>query len=78
MDKVLEAIGAMLIFGALFVAVVTLIDNSSIEIALVAAMTWSGPIFVAGLLIAAFGNMIGHMKAMRSALEKMAKTNNQV
>ena len=80
MDKTLEAIGAIMIFAALVVAGITLVSGSSLDIAtsVVAAVTWSGPVFVAGLLIAAFGNMLGHMKAMRSALEQMAKTNHQV
>lgn len=73
MDKVLEAIGAIIIFGALFTAVVTIFDGGSLEVAIVTAVTLSGPSFVAGLLIAAFGNIIGHLKAIRSATAEQAK-----
>jgi O-antigen ligase len=42
-------------------------------LALVASMTWAIPAIVGFVLIAAFGSMLGQLKAIRAATERQAE-----
>ncbi|MDA5240622.1 hypothetical protein EXN32_25200 [Agrobacterium tumefaciens] len=75
MDKFLEIVGAIGVCLVLLVLIVLIFSTRGgpdAALALVAALPWAFPAIVGFVIIAAFGNMLGQLKAIREASERQA------
>lgn len=75
MDKFLEIVGGL---GASVVLLVMLLitansgGGSATALTILAMLPWAAPAIVGFVIIAAFGNMLGQLKAIREASERQA------
>jgi ABC-type sugar transport system permease subunit len=73
MDKFLEVIGALgvcLVLVLMGAMVINSGSGSAAFIVLMGLLPWAIPAIVGFILVAAFGNMLGQLKAIRSASER--------
>lgn len=72
MDKFLEIVGAIGVIAVLLIMAVVLVNSagSTRTIMLAAMLPWALPAIVGSVVIAAFGSMLGHLKAIRELLER--------
>ena len=76
MDKFLQVVGWVGIGIVVFFLLVVMAKAGRGEyamLALVASMTWALPAVVGFVIIAAFGSMLGQLKAIRAASERQAE-----
>ncbi|WP_421360306.1 hypothetical protein [Agrobacterium rosae] len=76
MDKFLQVVGWVGIGIVAFFLLVVMAKAGRGEyamLALVASMTWALPAVVGFVIIAAFGSMLGQLKAIRVASERQAQ-----
>jgi hypothetical protein len=75
MDKFLEVIGALGVCLVLLVMIVLTLNSgggSATAIVLMGLLPWALPAIVGFVMVAAFGNMLGQLKAIRAASERQA------
>ncbi|KAA3509680.1 hypothetical protein RMS29_023490 [Agrobacterium rosae] len=76
MDKFLQVVGWIGV-GAVALILLNVMINAGrgqyAALAVVASLTWAAPSIVGFVLIAAFGNMLGQLKAIRAASERQAE-----
>ena len=76
MDKFLEVIGMVGICAVLIIMMIV-VGNSgggtATMLTLFSLMPWAVPAVIGCVMIAAFGNMLGQLKAIRDASEKQAE-----
>lgn len=75
MDKFLETIGAIGVVGVLLIMIVIVGNSgggSATAITILGLLPWAIPAIVGFIMIAAFGNMLGQLKAIRAASERQA------
>lgn len=76
MDKFLQVVGfvgAASVVLVLLIVIFTTRRGPDVLIALAAALPWALPAMVAFVMIAAFGNMLSQLKAIRASSEKQAE-----
>ena len=76
MDTFLEIIGAVGAAAVLLFMTIIVANSgggSSTASLLVGLLSWGVPAVVGFVIIAAFGNMLGQLKAIRSATERQAE-----
>ena len=76
MDKFLEVIGALGVCLVLLVMIVLTLNSgggSATAIVLMGLLPWALPAIVGFVMVAAFGNMLGQLKAIRAASERQAE-----
>jgi hypothetical protein len=71
MGKFLEFLGGVIVIGTLVLLAMTLIPSFDMN-TLVAILPWSFPAIAGGLILVAFGSMLDHLAAIRSAAERQA------
>ncbi|PST24197.1 hypothetical protein C7U60_09795 [Mesorhizobium plurifarium] len=71
MGRFLEFLGGTIVVGTLVLLGMTLVPASDVK-TLVAALPWAFPAIAGGLLLIAFGAMVDHLAAIRSASERQA------
>ncbi|MDK1492297.1 hypothetical protein QN219_19885 [Sinorhizobium sp. 7-81] len=71
MGKFLEFLGGIITIGTLALLAMTLIPSLDIR-TLLAVLPWAFPAIAGGLILVAFGSMLDHLAAIRSAAEKQA------
>ncbi len=76
MDKLLEIIG-MIGVCAVLIIMMMVVGNSgggtATMLTLLSLLPWAVPAIIGCIIIAAFGNMLGQLKAIREASEKQAE-----
>ncbi|KQZ96883.1 hypothetical protein ASD74_06410 [Rhizobium sp. Root564] len=76
MDKFLQVVGWIGIGVVAFFLLVVMAQagrGQNAILAIVASMAWALPSIVGFVIIAAFGNMLGQLKAIRAASERQAE-----
>lgn len=76
MDKFLEVIGSLGVC-LVFIIMMMLVGNSgggdATLLMIIGLLPWAVPAMIGCVIIAAFGNMLGQLKAIREASEKQAE-----
>ena len=75
-DKFLEVIGAIGVCAVLLIMTVIVGNSgggSATAITILGLLPWGVPAIVGFIIIAAFGNMLGQLKAIRTATERQAE-----
>lgn len=75
MDKFLEIIGALgtsIVLLAMIAITANSAGGSAAALTILAMLPWAVPAIVGFVMIAAFGNMLGQLKAIREAAERQA------
>lgn len=76
MDKFLEVIGSLGVC-LVFIIMMMLVGNSgggdATLLMIIGLLPWAVPAIIGCVIIAAFGNMLGQLKAIREASEKQAE-----
>lgn len=75
MDRFLEIIGAIGVSGVLLIMIVIVGNSgggSATAITILGLLPWAVPAIVGFIMIAAFGNMLYQLKAIRAASERQA------
>jgi hypothetical protein len=76
MEKFLQWVGWLGISAVIFVLLAVMLSAARGQYAILAfagSMTWAIPAVVGFVLIAAFGSMLGQLKAIRAAAERQAE-----
>ncbi|WP_288427085.1 hypothetical protein [uncultured Agrobacterium sp.] len=76
MDKFLEVVGSLGICIVLLIMMFITVNSgggSATALVLMAMLPWAVPAIVGFVMIAAFGNMLGQLKAIRAASERQAE-----
>ena len=76
MDKFLQFVGWIGVGAVTLILLIVMITagrGQYAALAFVASLTWAAPSIAGFLLIAAFGNMLGQLKAIRAASERQAE-----
>ena len=76
MDKFLEVIGALgvcLVFIVIIAMMINSGGGSAGFIVLMGLLPWAIPALVGFVMVAAFGNMLSQLKAIRAASERQAE-----
>ena len=71
MGRFLEFLGGAIVIGTLILLVLNLFPSPDTE-TLVAILPWAFPAISGGLILVAFGAMLDHLAAIRSAAERQA------
>ncbi|ABR60281.1 hypothetical protein GOC91_28675 [Sinorhizobium medicae] len=71
MGKFLEFLGGTIVIGTLALLAMTLVPTPDVK-TLVAVLPWAFPAIASGLILVAFGAMLGHLAAIRSAADRQA------
>lgn len=71
MDKFLEIVGIAIVLLTLGVLLL-LVAGSQSPVLLIPALPWAIPSIIGGVVLAAFGSMLGQLKAIRDASERQA------
>ncbi|KQY20763.1 hypothetical protein [Rhizobium sp. Root483D2] len=71
MDKFLEVVGIAIVLLTLG-ALLLLVAGAQSPLILLPALPWAIPSIIGGVVIAAFGSMLGQLKAIRDAAERQA------
>jgi hypothetical protein len=74
-DKFLEIIGSLGVSAVLLVMIMIVGNSgggSATAITILGLLPWAVPAVVGFIIIAAFGNMLGQLKAIRAATERQA------
>ncbi|MBB4189555.1 putative membrane protein [Sinorhizobium terangae] len=72
MGTFLEFLGGVIAIGTLALLAMTLIPSLDIR-TLLAVLPWAFPAIAGGLILVAFGSMLDHLAAIRSAAEQQAE-----
>ncbi|MDX3929195.1 MAG: hypothetical protein QHC90_25765 [Shinella sp.] len=72
MDKFLEIIGLLIVVVTLFL-MVAVVKQSGDAVTLVLSLSWAVPAIIGGVILAAFGSMLGQLKAIRANSEKQTE-----
>lgn len=75
MDKFLEIIGGLGVCLVLLVVILMMVNSgggSATFIVLMGLLPWAIPAIVGFVIVAAFGNMLGQLKAIRATSERLA------
>ncbi|MQW86183.1 hypothetical protein [Sinorhizobium saheli] len=72
MGKFLEFLGGAIVLGTLALVAMTLVPSLDMK-TLVTILPWAFPAVAGGLILVAFGSMLDHLAAIRSASEKQAE-----
>ena len=76
MDKFLEVIGSLgvcLVFIIMMMLVGNCGGGDATLLMIIGLLPWAVPAIIGCVIIAAFGNMLGQLKAIREASEKQAE-----
>lgn len=76
MDKFLEVIGALGVCLVLLVVILMMVNSgggSPTFIVVMGLLPWAIPAIVGFVIVAAFGNMLGQLKAIRASSERQAE-----
>jgi uncharacterized membrane protein len=71
MGRFLEFLGGAIVIGTLVLLALTLVPSPDVK-TLVAVLPWAFPAIAGGLLLVAFGAMLDHLAAIRSAADRQA------
>lgn len=76
MDKFLEVIGSLGVCSV-FIIMMLMVGNSgggdATILMILGLLPWAAPTIIGFIIIAAFGNMLGQLKAIREASERQAE-----
>ncbi|MCW8057656.1 hypothetical protein [Agrobacterium tumefaciens] len=76
MDKFLEIVGAVGVIAVLLIMLIVIFSTKGgmdAALALASVLPWAAPAIIGFIIIAAFGNMLGQLKAIRTASERQAE-----